>query len=74
MTPTDADKLLSSHIVAYLLQSNPSSVNKWAADGMLPVYRTPGGHRRFKVGDVLAFAEKFSMSISGERLGAVLHG
>jgi len=29
-----------------------STIRRWADDGQIPSYRTPGGHRRFRVADV----------------------
>lgn len=40
--------LLSSREVAQMLNVNPSSVKRWADEGKLPCFRTPGGHRRFE--------------------------
>lgn len=68
MNAIDKDQVLSSHNVAYLLQVHVTSVNTWAAKGLLLCYRTPGKHRRFKVGDVLAFAARQSMPIAVSRL------
>src|SRR4051812_205275 len=33
------------------------TLRRWANDGRLPAYSTPGGHRRFRVADVEAFLE-----------------
>jgi excisionase family DNA binding protein len=56
-SPADlrADSLLTSYQVGALLQVNPSSVNKWVKDGRIPAFRTPGGHRRIRAGDLVAF-------------------
>src|SRR5919201_2679030 len=35
-----------------------STVRKWAAEGRLPAYSTPGGHRRFRAADLDAFLEE----------------
>lgn len=46
LTPTQvADRLLVA----------PVTVRLWAARGLLPSETTPGGHRRFRAGDVEAF-------------------
>jgi excisionase family DNA binding protein len=37
------------------LAVHPSTLRNWADQGKLPVYRTPGGHRRFVEQDVEAF-------------------
>ncbi len=51
------DKLLTSHEVGSLLQISPSAVNKWVEAGHLHAFRTPGGHRRIRVGDLLTFLD-----------------
>lgn len=63
MTQTDYDKLLTSHQVGELLQVNPSSVNKWVNDGRIQAFRTPGGHRRIRVGDLVEFLSKHKMPV-----------
>lgn len=57
------DSLLTSYQVGSLLQVNPSSVNKWIKDGRIPAFRTPGGHRRIRASDLVAFLNKHSMPI-----------
>ena len=61
----DADRLLTSHEVGALLQVNPSSINKWVNEGRLAAFRTPGGHRRIRAGDLVLCgkgdAEKLEM-------------
>ena len=52
------EKLYTSHGVGELMQVDPSSVVKWVNDGILPSYRTPGGHRRIRASDLLAFIRK----------------
>lgn len=56
-------KLLTSHEVGDLLQIAPSSVVKWVNEGLLPAYRTPGGHRRIKSDDLLHFLRMQRMYI-----------
>ncbi len=58
-----ADSLLTSYQVGALLQVNPSSVNKWVKDGRLPAFRTPGGHRRIRAGDLVAFLSTHTMPV-----------
>jgi excisionase family DNA binding protein len=60
------DTLLTSHDVGRLIQVNPTSINKWVADGLIPAFRTPGGHRRIKVVDLLAFLETHKMPVPRE--------
>ncbi len=54
---------LTSHDVAKALRVNPTSVNKWATEGHLKCYKTPGGHRRFNRSDVDDFAARFGMPV-----------
>jgi excisionase family DNA binding protein len=43
LTPGEAAERLGVHV---------STLNRWADAGHLETYRTPGGHRRFRVSDV----------------------
>src|SRR5438105_3853652 len=64
-----AEKIYSSHEVGSLLQANPSTVIRWIDSGQLRAYRTPGGHRRVRERDLVAFLRQFDMPIPAE-LGA----
>src|SRR6185503_17085262 len=44
-----------------LLHVNPRSVINWIEQSLLPSYRTPGGHRRIRHDDLLAFLRKHEM-------------
>ncbi len=52
---TDAD-WLSLRDAAKLLGVHPGTVRSWSDKGLLPVYRTQGGHRRFKRDEVELWA------------------
>lgn len=58
-----ADSLLTSYQVGNILQVNPSSINKWVKDGRIPAFRTPGGHRRFRAADIVAFLSSHNMPV-----------
>ncbi len=47
-----------------------TTVSNWVDEGKLPAYRTPGGHRRVKRPDLLAFLEKYGMPVPEELLGS----
>lgn len=51
------DEWLSLREAARLLGVHPGTVRIWSDKGLLPVYRTHGGHRRFKRSEVLLWAE-----------------
>lgn len=65
-TQVELDKLLTSHEVGSLLQVNPSSVNKWVNDGLIPAFRTPGKHRRIRLADLLSFLDTHKMPVPEE--------
>ena len=66
----EADSLLTSHQAGVLLQVNPSSINNWVRDGRIPAFRTPGGHRRIRAADLVAFLTQHSMPIPRDLQGA----
>lgn len=49
LTLKDASEFLGVHY---------STLRKWADEGEIPVFRTPGGHRRFSIGDLRRFLEE----------------
>jgi len=59
----NADTLLTSHQVGDLIRANPTSVNKWVEEGLIPAFRTPGGHRRIKAQDLISFLHTHKMPI-----------
>ncbi len=50
--------IYTTHDISRLLQVNPRSVINWIEQNLLPSYRTPGGHRRVRREDLLAFLRK----------------
>ena len=58
-----SERLLTSHEVGALLQVNPSSVKKWVNEGRIAAFRTPGGHRRIRVADLVDFLHRHAMPI-----------
>jgi len=59
----DDELCLSSHQVSHMLGVSPSTVVDWINRGRLAAFRTPGGHRRIKVGDVRRFALAVGMPL-----------
>jgi excisionase family DNA binding protein len=40
-----------------LLGIHPTTLRRWANEGSVPCFRTPGGHRRFRAADLAAWME-----------------
>ena len=51
---------------ANVLGVHPSTVRNWADEGRLPVYRTQGGHRRFKRNEVELWLQSQQASAPNE--------
>lgn len=54
---------LSSHQASQLVGVSPSTIVDWINRGRLPAFRTPGGHRRIKVGDLRRFLASTRMPL-----------
>jgi len=50
--------IYTTHEVSRFLHVNPRSVINWIEQNLLPSYRTPGGHRRIRHDDLLAFLRR----------------
>jgi excisionase family DNA binding protein len=60
--PTD---VLSTRQVAQLLGVGEATVKRWADAGEIDCFRTPGGHRKFRLRDVTSFVQKRNYKASG---------
>jgi excisionase family DNA binding protein len=58
MNSPKAKTIFTTHEVSRLLHVNPRSVINWIEQNLLSSYRTPGGHRRIRRDDLLAFLRK----------------
>jgi excisionase family DNA binding protein len=58
MTGLKTKSIFTTHEVSHLLHVNPRSVINWIEQNLLASYRTPGGHRRIRRDDLLAFLRK----------------
>ena len=58
VNPKSDKSIYTTHEVSRLLHVNPRSVINWIEQSLLPSYRTPGGHRRIRRDDLLAFLRK----------------
>jgi CheY-like chemotaxis protein len=62
-------KNLSTFAIAEMLHVDPGSVANWIDQGLLKAHRTPGGHRRVVVEDLIKFLREHKMPLPTE-LGA----
>lgn len=60
------ESLFTTHDISRLLQVDPSTVSKWIDRGMLLAFRTPGGHRRVRSGDLRSFLIAHQMPLPPE--------
>ena len=54
---TDQKDWLSLTKASELLGVHPTTLRRWANSGSVPFFRTPGGHRRFRVVDLTAWMQ-----------------
>lgn len=59
------DTILSTYEVAALLKVTETTIKRWADQGQLACIRTPGGHRKFVLNEVIRFAEAHGYPLSG---------
>ena len=52
-----AQRFLNVSEAAEYLGVSAASLRKWSDEGLVPVYRTPGGQRRFSADDLEAFLD-----------------
>lgn len=65
----DATVYLSLSAASKLLGVHSTTLRRWADAGSVPVYVTPGGHRRFSRRDIEALASRHSLS--AQAIGSV---
>jgi excisionase family DNA binding protein len=60
-------KLLNVGQAAAYLGVSAASLRKWSNQGLVPVYRTPGGQRRFSTDDLDEFMRSMRQPSAGEQ-------
>ena len=56
--------VLSTRQVAQLLGVGEATVKRWADAGEIDCFRTPGGHRKFRLRDVTAFVQRRNYQVA----------
>lgn len=59
-------KNLSTFAIAQMLNVDPGSVANWIDQNLLKAHRTPGGHRRVAVDDLIAFLKEHRMPVPAD--------
>ncbi len=59
-------RILSTFAIAKMLRVDPGSVVNWIEQNKLKAHRTPGGHRRIEIEDLLQFLHDQKMPIPKE--------
>jgi MerR family transcriptional regulator, light-induced transcriptional regulator len=57
--------MLSTQELSHLMDVTETTIKRWADNGKINCIKTPGGHRKFLMKDVIAFAEQNGYAISG---------
>jgi excisionase family DNA binding protein len=73
MSARDAEadgKWLSIHEACRLLGVDQSTLRRWSDSGKVPVFRTPGGHRRYAEAELLALVGNGSRRFERQRVAA----
>lgn len=60
--------LLSTRDVAQLMHVTETTIKRWSAEGKLPCVKTPGGHRKYRMKDILQFSDDQSYPLTGIQL------
>jgi excisionase family DNA binding protein len=66
------DRLLTTHDIAEMVQVDASTISKWIDRGILVAFRTPGGHRRVRAGDLVTFLRQHEMPVPEELAGSIV--
>src|SRR5258708_23303724 len=66
--------VLSTRQVATLLGVGEATVKRWADAGEIDCFRTPGGHRKFRLRDVTAFVQRRQYEAAGPLPLAIAQG
>jgi excisionase family DNA binding protein len=59
--------LVSTQEVAVMLNVAETTVKRWADENILPCIKTPGGHRKFSLKEIVRFAETNGYTIPGSQ-------
>ncbi len=55
------ENTISSRKAADILKVNESTIKRWADSGYLKCFKSPGGHRKFKIEDIRDLATDYNL-------------
>lgn len=58
MEASQKDRWMVVAEAAAYIGISPLTLRKWSNEGVIPVYRTPGGHRRYRQSDLDGVLQK----------------
>jgi len=61
----DFSEFISTKEVAGLFSVTETTVKRWADEGLIPCVKSPGGHRKFRLNDIVEFAETQGYPVTG---------
>jgi len=64
MSGMNNKQILTPNQVAELMMVSPATVRQWASKGLIKALTTPGGHRRFRMSDIVLFAQKKGVTLN----------
>ncbi|MDD5687868.1 MAG: response regulator [Elusimicrobia bacterium] len=56
-------KIFTTYQISKMLNVDITTVIDWVNKGMLKAYKTPGGHRRVQIDDLVDFLKKYKMPV-----------
>ncbi|MBI3912644.1 MAG: MerR family DNA-binding transcriptional regulator [Chloroflexi bacterium] len=74
MDKSTASEWLTLQAASRHLGVNPATLRLWANQGKVSAIRTPGGHRRFNVGDMKSFQRDKPSRQSTRHMEMIVHG
>lgn len=64
--PDSPEREVGPKAAAELIGVHVDSLKKWTEDGLIPCFRTPGGHRRYRVIDLEEFRARRTQVVKPE--------
>jgi len=60
------EQLFTTEDLSNMLQVSKSTIKRWAEDGKLQCFRTPGGHRKFNQKNIQEFISRYNYEVTNQ--------